>query len=47
MRKSTGSYKKSFNGMTIKIEVLERGKVVDRIAVCDTVQIKQFMDKYA
>lgn len=41
------AYKKSFSRITMKIQILENGRVVDKICVADTVGLKNVMTKYS
>ena len=41
------AYKRSFRGITMKIQILENGRVVDKVCVADTVELKKVMTKYS
>ncbi len=41
------AYRKSFRGLTMKIQVIENGRIVDKVCVADTVGLKEFMTKYS
>ena len=41
------AYKRSFRGITMKIQIIENGRIVDKICVADTVGLREVMTKYS
>lgn len=39
-------YKNSFKKLTFEIRAIERGKIVEKVTLLDTVELKKYMNKY-
>lgn len=44
--KGKNAYKQSYSCVTMEVNVLERGRIVEKMAVTDTVGLKRLMKKY-
>ena len=41
------AYKQSYTGYTMRIKIIENGRIVDNISVADTVALREVMTKYS